>query len=291
MNNLNAINNLTRSGEWAISDRGFMNFLTRDREAASQHLKQSPEAYHNPDKVEHIREMLSLYYNQRQPMEVEMGFAFIYVYGALLTDASPIDLGMGSTDYAEIISDIEAAEMNDAIDTVIFCVDSPGGMVSGMLEVVNAIRDMNKRTVGYVLGHATSAAYALLSQCGFVAASASSTSGNIGTVLKWSDMSKMFEMMGITENVMTNEGATLKSTFHESPMSEEQKTFLQARITQLGEEFWDLVKAARPQVSDECKLAGWYQPEDAGRLGLIDMTSTKVELITYLSENIDTLQA
>jgi len=291
MNNLTAINNLSRSGEWAISDRGFMNFLTRDRVEATQLIKTAQaDAVFNRSDTEFVREVLAINFNQRQPIHVEIGFAFIHIYGALLNDASPLDLGMGNTDYQEIIEDIEEAESNDAIHTVIFCVDSPGGMVSGMLEAANAINSMSKKSVGYIEGYATSAAYALVSQCGEVVASASSTSGNIGTVLSWSDMSKYFEMIGITEHVITNDGADLKGTFIENPMSESQKNFLKDRITQLGDEFWQLVKAVRPQVDDECKRAGWYQPNDAGRLGLIDMTATKAELIDYLSENIDSNQ-
>jgi len=105
------------------------------------------------------------------------------------------------------------------------------------------------------------------------------------------DYSKYLESMGITTRVMTNQGADLKGTFSENPMTESQKAFLTERLNMLGENFWDSVKAIRPQVNDECKRAGWYQPEQAGELGLIDMVASEKEFLNFIETNVDSFEA
>jgi len=285
MNAKNQINSVTKSGEWAITANGLLNLMTQDRELAQSKIKEL--SFYG---VDELREELSVYFNQRHSMKIENGNAFIHVKGVLLCDASPLDLGMGNTSYAEIIEDIEASESNSSIKNQVFIIDSPGGTVAGMLEAQNAIANSSKKTYAYII-NATSAAYGLASQCQHVASAPSGTSGNIGTILSWMDYSKYLESMGITSKVITNEGADLKGTFSENPMTESQRSFLKERVTLLGENFWQSVKAKRPQVDDECKRAGWYQPEQAGELGLIDMVASEKEFLNFIETNVDSFEA
>ena len=284
MNAKNQINTVTKSGEWAITANGLLNLMTQDRELAQSRIKELA----SNNSVE-IRERLSIYFNQREQMKIENGNAFIHVKGCLLCDASPLDLAMGNSSYSEIIEDIETAELNGAVNNIVLIVDSPGGTVAGMLEAQNAITNSTKKTYAYII-NATSAAYGLASQCDHVTSSPSGTSGNIGTILSWMDYSKYLESMGINTKVITNDGADLKGTFSENPMTESQKGFLKDRLNLMGENFWLSVKAKRPQVDDECKRAGWYQPTQAGELGLIDAVASEKEFLNLLETNIDSLE-
>jgi len=285
MNAKNQINTVTRSGEWAITAGGLLNFMTQDRELAQSKIKELS----SNDSCE-MRDWLSVYFNQRESMKIEDGSAFIHVKGCLLCDASPMDLAMGNSSYTEIIEDIETAELNSTVNNIVLIVDSPGGTVQGMIEAQSAISNISKKTYAYIM-NATSAAYGLASQCDYVVSTPSGTSGNIGTILSWMDYSKYLESMGITTRVMTNQGADLKGTFSENPMTESQKAFLTERLNMLGENFWDSVKAIRPQVNDECKRAGWYQPEQAGELGLIDMVASEKEFLNFIETNVDSFEA
>jgi protease-4 len=92
--------------------------------------------------------------------------------------------------------------------------------------------------------------------------------GNIGTIISWYDYTGMLRDMGIEPKAITNEGATLKSTFHLEPNAE-QLAFLQESANQHGETFKSFV-ASRRDVDDEVFRAGWYSGNRALELGLAD---------------------
>jgi len=285
MNAKNQINSVTKSGEWAISEQGLLNLMTQDRSFALSKFKER-----STSDLEDMREWFSIFCNQRQPMRIENGNAFIHVKGVLLDEASPIDLACGNTSYAEIIQDIENSNSDNSIKNQVFIFDSPGGTVAGMEEAQSGIAKSTKKTYGFII-FACSACYGLASQCDFIAATPSATSGNIGTILSWMDYGKMLEKIGIEIKIITNDGADLKGTFTENPMSESQKSFLKERINLLGENFWNSVISKRPQVDEVCKRAGWYTSEEAGMLGLIDMIATEKEYLNFIETNVDSFEA
>eukprot|EP00112_Aurelia_sp_Birch-Aquarium-sp1_P008032 Seg18789.2 transcript_id=Seg18789.2/GoldUCD/mRNA.D3Y31 product="Capsid assembly protease C" protein_id=Seg18789.2/GoldUCD/D3Y31 len=280
------ISKISKSEEWAITQQGLMNYLTREvPEFALSKINES-EVMADTDTTSALRDRFSLFWNQRQSMQIVDNIAIVSVYGPLIQDGSPFDLALGATGYEELIEELERANSNESVKAIMLDIDSPGGMVSGLLEVVETIQS-SKPTFAYISGYGCSAAYKLAATCQAIGASASSTSGNIGTILSWYDMSAYLAAFGIEQHVITSEGAELKGTFQESPMPEQQRQFLQDRVNQNGQAFWDHVASNRPQVSDECKRAGWYQPEDAGALGLIDAVGTRSDFLEIIKESVD----
>ena len=203
----------------------------------------------------------------------DLGNGHIHIQGAL-GDKMPNIWGMvGNTDYRQLRGEIAAVRSAGA-EGLVLHIDSPGGMVSGLEEAGQAILDANLPTVAQVDGMACSAAYYLACQADSITATPSSEVGNIGTVLAWADDTAFWESMGVEFNVMTNEGADLKGTFRDSPMTSSQREFLQDQIDRHGAEFRATVKGNRT-VDPEVFRAGWYSGEQAQSLGLID-TITKL---------------
>jgi len=198
--------------------------------------------------------------------EDEDGIAHIDVKGALIDNAPRIYEKIGSTDYRTIRSEIEAAQDSKAI---ILKIDSPGGTVSGLEETSQAIADSKVPVFAYCDGMACSAAYHIAASTKEIIASSSADVGNIGTVLAWMDDSALMAAMGLSLEVITNEGADLKGTFRDSPMTAEQREFLQGEVNLMGNQFRSHVESHR-NVDPEVFRAGWYQGERAQSLGLID---------------------
>jgi ClpP class serine protease len=88
--------------------------------------------------------------------------------------------------------------------------------------------------------------------------------------MAWSDDNPAWEAMGVEFHVMTNEGADLKGTFRDSPMTDSQREFLQEQLNEHGAAFRATVEGNRPNIDSEVFRAGWYSGEKALSLGLID---------------------
>ena len=207
------------------------------------------------------------FFSPRQAItEDEDGIAHIDVKGALIDNAPAIYEKIGSTDYRTLIAEIDAAQDSKAI---LMRIDSPGGTVAGLEEASQAMMDSSVPVFAYCDGMACSAAYHLASSAAAIIASPSADVGNIGTVLAWYDDSVLMESLGYKMEVITNEGADLKGTFRDSPMTDSQRDFLQEEINVMGEQFRNHVENNR-SVDPEVFRAGWYQGERAQSLGLID---------------------
>ena len=195
----------------------------------------------------------------------------VHIKGSLGDDMPAIWGMVGNTDYRDIRAEIDAAQDAGAT-TLALHMDTPGGMVSGLEEASGAIAKAaeSMHVIAYVDGMACSAGYHMAAQCDEIHATPSSEVGNIGTVMAWADQTPAWEAMGVEFNVMTNEGADLKGTFRDSPMTDSQREFLQDQLNHHGAEFRATVEGGRPGIDSEVFRAGWYSGERAMDLGLID---------------------
>ena len=201
----------------------------------------------------------------------EAGTAHVHIKGAL-GDNMPEVWGMlGNTDYRDVRAEIAQAKEAGA-ESIVLHIDTPGGTVSGLEEasadISNAAESMT--VIAAVDGMACSAGYHLARQADHITATPSSEVGNIGTVMAWADDKPAYKSIGVESHVMTNEGADLKGTFRDSPMTDSQKEFLQSQLNHHGGEFRATVEGNRPGIDEEVFRAGWYSGEQAVSLGLID---------------------
>jgi ClpP class serine protease len=95
-------------------------------------------------------------------------------------------LGMGNTTYADIRNALAQAESDPSIKSIVLRVDSPGGMVDGLFETIDAIAACTKPVVA-VCDLAASAAYGLASAAKRIEASGRASSfGSIGVATSYS---------------------------------------------------------------------------------------------------------
>jgi ClpP class serine protease len=118
-------------------------------------------------------------------MAVAGGKAQIDVRGVLTKTPSIMAriFGGGNTTYTEIEAALKAADADDSISEIIMAVDSPGGSVDGLFELIAAMQAVTT-PIKAEATKAASAAYALVSQADTITATGPAAQfGSIGIVV------------------------------------------------------------------------------------------------------------
>jgi len=209
------------------------------------------------------------FFNFRPAAKVENGIGIVSVQGLLTNGVPPIYEKVGYvTSYDTIKKEIEGVILAGA-QAVQININSGGGSVNGAIELSRWIASLPVQTAAVVTSCACSAAYMLASATNRIAITETAQIGNIGTIMSWHDVTAWLASMGVEKKAITNEGASLKSTFHLEP-NDEQLAFLQESANQHGETFQNFVSERRPNLDPEVFKAGWYSGEKAIALGLAD---------------------
>lgn len=209
------------------------------------------------------------FFTLRPDAKVENGIGVISIQGMLTNSVPKIYETLGIvTRYSTIKAEIEGVLLAGA-SAIQLNINSGGGSVNGAIELSRFIASLNVPTAAVVDSYACSAAYMLASATNHIAVTETAQIGNIGTIISWDDYSGLMAKWGIEPKAITNEGATLKSTFHLEPNAE-QLAFLQESANQHGETFQAFVSAQRPNLDPEVFKAGWYSGQRAIDLGLAD---------------------
>lgn len=89
--------------------------------------------------------------------------------------------GGGNTTYPEIISALGAAESDDTISDITLAIDSPGGNIDGLFDVLNSIAKAEKPIIAVISNMGASAAFAIATQADeIIASNQAARIGSIG---------------------------------------------------------------------------------------------------------------
>lgn len=194
------------------------------------------------------------------------GILHLFVRGMLLNDVSPIEYKKGNTGYNNILDSM--AEFDEQTKGIMLHVDSPGGKASGSLfELCEILNMVNVPVLAHIKNQGCSAAYKVACTSDFIAIQQGSICGSIGSILKAQSTKAIEDKLGIKTYVFTNKEAVLKDGDLEN---KKVADFTQAFVNKIGTKFINWVKEHRPDVKDEVFSAGFYLPEDAIDLGLVD---------------------
>ena len=146
----------------------------------------------------------------------------------------PIDGVICSWDSVYYMNLIRQAESNPRINSILFVINSPGGMISQIDVLANTIKGLSKPTVSVIAGLAASAAMWVISATNYrIATSPMDTIGSIGVKTSIQDYSGMLEMNGIKITDIYASLATRKD--------EAVRTFLEKGETKLISDKLDFV--------------------------------------------------
>lgn len=227
------------------------------------------------------------------------GVAILSISGVLSRRFDWLAAACGWTTYEGIGATLAAIKSDFRVRAVMLDVDSPGGEVSGMLDVADAIVAARGAKPIWAVANtlAASAAYALAGGADKFYLPRLAQVGSIGCVMMHVDQSVRDEAMGLAYTAIYS-GARKIDGWGHAPLSDEARAAAQASVDHVRDEFAALV-ARQGRMSAKAALAteaAVYSDDDAVKAGLVDGVMTfddaLAELVAQLGEgSMSTRQA
>ncbi len=186
---------------------------------------------------------------------------------------------MGGTSYQGLSAQINMAENNSSVERIILAMDTPGGEVTGIMELAEQIANCQKPTVAFIDPCCASAGLWIGSQCQRLTGVRSLEIGSLGVQAVAVSYAEMFEKAGIDINVFRAAISPDKNLGHPyEPMSDEAKSYIQSRVDKFGERFVASVASGRKKspeyVMENFGKGRMLDADEALAVGLIDDTTS-----------------
>jgi signal peptide peptidase SppA len=218
--------------------------------------------------------------------------AIVSVIGTLVTRSGYLDAASGLTAYGDIGEAIAGAMTDPTVRGVILDVDSAGGEVGGLFDLVEQITTMRaaggKPLWAVANESALSAAYAIASAADRIYVTRTGEIGSIGVVAVHIDESRADAKDGLVWSFIFAGDQKVDGNAHE-PLSERARDTIQADVDRLYSEFCTLVAANRglSQSLVQSTEAAIYRGELSVRAGLADRVGTLDLAIAEMVAELD----
>lgn len=218
--------------------------------------------------------------------EVIGGIAVVSIRGPLTYRTSGWEAYCGGFSYEMLLDRVEDC-IADGAKTIVLDIDSGGGEAYGCFESTDEMRkmcdDAGVKLIGYIDGHACSAAYAIICACDEVVINPFGEAGSIGVLICLYNDSKALEQAGY-ERTFVTDGTDKVPFADDGSWREGFLADLQKRVAELGDEFRDHVAKYTGLSTDTLKdtQARVYSAQDALSLGLVNKIMTRSDFIDYV---------
>ena len=218
--------------------------------------------------------------------------AVVSVIGTLMGRSGYLDAASGLQAYGDIGAAIAEAMADPTVRGVILDVDSPGGEVGGLfdlIEQIRAIKAAGEKPLWAVANEsALSAAYAIASTADRVYVTRTGEVGSIGVVAVHVDESGADAKAGLAWTFVFAGEHKVDANAHE-PLSERARAAIQADVDHIYSEFCALVATNRGLTSEAVRRtnAAIYRGELAIRAGLADRLGTLDLAIAEMAAELD----
>jgi signal peptide peptidase SppA len=208
--------------------------------------------------------------------EVLAGVALIPIQGTLVQRVAGLRPYSGMTGYNGIRANLLMALADAKVRAIALDIDSPGGEVASLFDLVDTIAAMRGRKPIWAMlnENACSAAYALASAASKISVPRTGLAGSIGVIMLLADLSRAMESAGITVNVVTF-GAQKTDGLDCIPLSDPARARIQSMVNTVGALFVDTV--ARNRNLTPAKVlgteAGVFMGQEAVAAGLADFVA------------------
>ena len=224
------------------------------------------------------------------------GLGIIDVTGPITPKANWLQFFFGGCSVDDLWFQLEMALALDSIQVIVFRFDSPGGSVTFIPELADAIRDAGQKKTTVAVADCTiaSAAYWLASQCHTIYASVSSMLGSIGVYFEHEDISGALANAGVTVTQIAHGARKLDGTPF-ARLSDAARQSMQANVDEIGSEFEAAVArgrgVGRRTVLNEFGQGQMFRGRDAIVHGLADKLATPDRALTDVSSRRSVLTA
>lgn len=218
--------------------------------------------------------------------------AVVSVIGTLVSRSGYLDAASGLQAYGDIEGAVAAAMDDASVRGVILDVDSPGGEVGGLFDLVEQIqaaRSVSTKPLWAVANEsALSAAYAIASTADRLYVTRTGEVGSIGVVAVHIDESGADAKAGLAWTFVFAGDRKVDANAHE-PLSERARATIQADVDRLYAEFCALVATNRGLSGEAVRgtNAAIYRGELAIRAGLADRLGTLDLAIAEMAAELD----
>jgi capsid assembly protease len=170
--------------------------------------------------------------------DVVNGAAIIPVCGTLVQKLGSIRPYSGMTGYDGIRYNLGQALEDSDVGGIVLDIDSPGGEVCGLFDLVDAIyAARGRKPIWAILDeHAYSSAYAIASAADRIIVPRTGGTGSIGVIAVFADISRALQAGGVTVNVIQF-GARKADGVPSIPFTPEARERFQADVDTLGDLF------------------------------------------------------
>lgn len=207
------------------------------------------------------------------------GIAILPVIGTLVARSGYLGAASGLTAYSDIAESIEAAATDPGIRAILLDVDSSGGEVGGLFDLVDhiqAIRTQCGKPIWAVADEAAlSAAYAIACFADRLYVTQTGEIGSVGVVAIHVDESAADAQAGRAWSFIHAGAAKVDGNPHQ-PLSDSARATLQADVDALYGKFTALVAERRRLSPDAVRAteAAVYRGDQAVAAGLADKVGT-----------------
>lgn len=216
---------------------------------------------------------------------IEEGVGIIPIYGTLVSRGSWMDAMSGVTGYNNIAKAVRTAEEDDAVKSILYDIDSPGGEADLVDSLANLIFESRNKKPSTAIANesAFSAAMWLASAAGTVVAPRTATVGSIGVVMTHMSIADAAEKAGIVVTHI-HAGARKVDFSPYQHLQPEAVDTAQALVNNLYEIFTGEVARNRGMDQDAVKAteAGIFSANDALKIGLIDRIASYDETLAAM---------
>ncbi|ODN41564.1 hypothetical protein BGC07_15765 [Piscirickettsia litoralis] len=235
-----------------------------------------------------IQGKVKLFFNDDEVvprLSIKSGVAVIPVRGSLVQrDRDAFYYGM--TSYESIGKMINAALKHEDVDTLLLDIDSGGGMVSGLFDLLDTIvaAREQKKVIAISNESAYSAAYAIGSAAEKLYMTSTAGVGSIGVLMVHTEFSELYKSAGITTNVLRVGDEKAKPNALEK-LEDKTRTELLDSMKKSYDLFVDSVVSHR-DIDRQAVIdtqARCYDSDEAIKLGLADAVISYSALLSQLT--------
>lgn len=226
---------------------------------------------------------------ERYGYEVHNGIACIPIHGTLVQRGAWRGKHCGMTSYQGIRETFMEAMSDAAVKGIYLDVDSPGGEVSGLFDLVDDMARMVKRKP--IHAHANelsaSAAYAITTVADHISTTRTGITGSVGVIIIHSEFSRYLDKEGISVNIIRAGERKADANPYER-LSKESRADLQGEVDYVRRIFVETV--ARNLELDQQVIwdteAAVFTAPDAVRIGLVDAVMSTQQAAQHMLDAV-----
>lgn len=217
------------------------------------------------------------------PIQRSGNIVFIPIKGVMLKSVSWWSYASSMVDITRAVN---AAAVDDEVETIVLLMDSPGGSVDGLAALGDAVKAaaQSKTVIAQIDGMCASANYYVASQATKIYAGRNDLIGSIGTRIMLVDTSEYYKEMKV--KVIPIDTGEYKSAGAEgTEITKNHIADFQRIVDGFFEDFLTMVQSGRSLTREEILKAAdgrVFFPGEAMKLGLIDGVQTLQETISQL---------